>query len=119
MGTSAGSSADVRYQQSFPGVQALHNVDLFVRAVQCLRGWRKRSGQEHADEDRLRGLCADEGTIVIEGQGVVPATPYHAQQLGVSIIYQEFNLFNMTIEENIFIGREPNRVAFRRLKPAS
>ena len=38
-------------------------------------------------------------------------SPHQAQQLGVSIIYQEFNLFpNLSVEENIFIGREPGRV---------
>ena len=37
-----------------------------------------------------------------------PATPHDAQQLGIVTIYQEFTLApNMTIAENVFIGREP------------
>ena len=35
-------------------------------------------------------------------------SPHDAQQLGVSTIYQEFNLVpEMSVAENIFLGREP------------
>ena len=34
--------------------------------------------------------------------------PRHAQELGISIIHQEFNLMpDLTVAQNIFIGREP------------
>ena len=76
-------------------------------------GRRERRRQEHVDEILSGVYAADGGEIFIDGQAVNPRTPHHAQQLGVSIIYQEFNLFpNMTVEDNIFIGREPNRGGF-------
>ncbi|WP_333891845.1 sugar ABC transporter ATP-binding protein, partial [Atlantibacter subterraneus] len=49
----------------------------------------------------------DEGEIIFEGQSVKFASPLEAQLLGITIIHQEFNLFpDLTVEENIFIGRE-------------
>ena len=50
------------------------------------------------------------GQILIEDQPVVIQSPHHSQQLGISIIYQEFNLVpHLTVSENIFLGREPSR----------
>lgn len=49
----------------------------------------------------------DEGDIIFEGQSVSFANPLSAQSAGITIIHQEFNLFpELTVEENIFIGRE-------------
>lgn len=49
----------------------------------------------------------DEGNIIFEGQSVSFANPLSAQSAGITIIHQEFNLFpELTVEENIFIGRE-------------
>jgi ABC-type sugar transport system ATPase subunit len=100
--------------KSFPGVQALQNVDLMVSAGECLALVGENGAGKSTLMKILSGVYApDEGTIAINGQPVVPSNPHHAQTLGVSIIYQEFNLFpNMTVEENIFIGREPNRTGF-------
>ncbi|MCO5222171.1 MAG: sugar ABC transporter ATP-binding protein [Thermomicrobiales bacterium] len=100
--------------KSFPGVQALQHVDLTVRRGECLALVGENGAGKSTLMKILSGVYApDTGTIEIDGQPVVPSNPHHAQQLGVSIIYQEFNLFpNMSIEENIFIGREPNRTGF-------
>jgi ABC-type sugar transport system ATPase subunit len=50
----------------------------------------------------------DEGEIRLKSQPVTPQNPHHAQQLGISIIYQEFNLTpNQSVATNIFLGREP------------
>src|SRR5262249_51392282 len=49
------------------------------------------------------------GEIVFAGKPVVLHSPRQAQDLGISIIYQEFNLMpNLSVEENVFVGREPN-----------
>ncbi len=100
----------------FPGVHALDDVRLEVYAGECLA----LLGENGAGKSTLMKIIsgvypADAGTILIDGKEVHPRNPHHAQSLGISIIYQEFNLFpNLPIEENIFIGREPNRGGFVR-----
>ncbi len=50
----------------------------------------------------------DGGTITVNQQPTVIRSPQHAQGLGISTVYQEVNLCpNLTIAENILIGREP------------
>ncbi|UCE48396.1 MAG: sugar ABC transporter ATP-binding protein, partial [Phycisphaerales bacterium] len=57
----------------------------------------------------------DSGRILIEGQSIHILSPTAAQQAGVSIIYQEFNLIpDLTVRENIFLGREKTRMGFVR-----
>jgi ribose transport system ATP-binding protein len=49
----------------------------------------------------------DAGEFVLDGEVVVPTSPKHAQELGISIIHQELNLMpDLTVAQNIFIGRE-------------
>jgi len=55
----------------------------------------------------------DFGKILIEGQPIDILSPTTAQQVGISIIYQEFNLIpDLTVRENIFLGREKTRMGF-------
>jgi ABC-type sugar transport system ATPase subunit len=50
------------------------------------------------------------GQIVIGGQDVVFFNALQAQKAGISTITQEFNLVpQLTVAENIFLGREPKR----------
>jgi len=50
----------------------------------------------------------DSGEVYFEGKPVQIHSPHHAQEMGISIIYQELNLMpNLSVMENIFIGREP------------
>jgi ABC-type sugar transport system ATPase subunit len=98
----------------FPGVQALEDVSLRVYPGECLALVGENGAGKSTLMKILSGVdTADAGRILIEGQPVTPQSPHHAQELGISIIYQEFNLFpNLSIEENIFIGREPGRGGF-------
>jgi monosaccharide-transporting ATPase len=55
-------------------------------------------------------LEIDEGTIELKGQPVLFDNPLEAQHAGVSAVYQEVNLCpNLSVAENIYIGREPRR----------
>ena len=102
--------------KQFPGVQALKSVSLEVYPGECLA----LVGENGAGKSTLMKILSgvyepDEGHILLEGRPVTLSNPHQAQQLGISIIYQEFNLFpNLTVEENIFIGREPSASGFVR-----
>ncbi|MDH4440565.1 MAG: sugar ABC transporter ATP-binding protein [Rhizobium sp.] len=50
----------------------------------------------------------DGGTITVDGEAVNFTTPQQAQALGIGTVYQEVNLLpNMTVVDNLFIGRQP------------
>ena len=52
----------------------------------------------------------DGGTVFLNGKAINPKTPKDAQDCGISTVYQEVNLCsNLTVAENIFIGREPRK----------
>ena len=56
----------------------------------------------------------DSGTLAVDGQPVVLSGPQAARDAGISIIYQEPTLFpDLTVAENIFMGRQPLRVGRR------
>jgi ribose transport system ATP-binding protein len=93
----------------FPGVQALHHVDFDVLPgeVHVLLG-ENGAGKSTLMKILSGAYSSDEGTIDIRGRAVEIRTPRHAQELGISIIYQTFNQApHLTIGENILLGREP------------
>jgi simple sugar transport system ATP-binding protein len=48
-------------------------------------------------------------------QPISPKNTAHAQQLGIGTVYQEVNLLpNMSVADNLFIGREPRRFGLLR-----
>ena len=50
------------------------------------------------------------GTIVLDGAEISPSSPMHAESLGISTVFQEVNLLpNLTVAENLAIGRQPMR----------
>ncbi|MDA8496909.1 MULTISPECIES: sugar ABC transporter ATP-binding protein [unclassified Citrobacter] len=92
----------------FPGVLALSNVDFTLRKGEV----HALLGENGAGKSTLMKILSgvyqpDEGDIIFEGQPVSFANPLSAQNVGITIIHQEFNLFpELTVEDNIFIGRE-------------
>ena len=95
--------------KAFPGVQALDNVDFEAYAGEVVA----LLGENGAGKSTLMKILSgayhmDKGEIWLKGRQVTPQNPHHAQQLGISIIYQEFNLTpNQSVSTNIFLGREP------------
>ncbi|MFP4502919.1 MAG: sugar ABC transporter ATP-binding protein [Candidatus Hydrogenedentota bacterium] len=95
--------------KAFPGVQALDNAELEVRRgeVHCLVG-ENGAGKSTLMKILAGAQPADSGEILLEGVPVSIRSPHHAQELGISMIYQEFNLSPfLSVAENIFLGRAP------------
>jgi ribose transport system ATP-binding protein len=97
--------------KSFPGVQALDDVHLDLRHGEVLA----LVGENGAGKSTLMKLLSgiyqpDSGEFFLNGEKLHITNPKQAQELGISIIHQEFNLMpDLTIAQNIFIGREPRR----------
>jgi simple sugar transport system ATP-binding protein len=97
--------------KQFPGVKALTDAGLrlFAGEVHTLMG-QNGAGKSTLIKV-LTGVCQpDSGAILLDGEPIRPASTQHAQALGISTVYQEVNLCpNMSVAENIFIGRYPRR----------
>jgi monosaccharide-transporting ATPase len=95
----------------YPGVQALDNVDFSLRQGEI----HALVGENGAGKSTLIKVLTgvdqpDAGTIMLDQQKVIIRSPQHAQAIGISTVYQEVNLCtNLTVAENILIGREPMR----------
>jgi inositol transport system ATP-binding protein len=98
----------------FPGVRALENVQLEVgpSEIHALLG-ENGAGKSTLLKILSGAHSADAGQIELFGQPVAFATPHDAQRAGIVTIYQEFTLApDMSIAENVFIGREPGSTLF-------
>ena len=98
----------------FAGIKALNDVHLDLREGEL----HALMGENGAGKSTLMKILTgvyskDSGTIKLASEDgslkeVEIKTPLQAQHLGISMVFQEFNLLdNMDIAENIFLGREP------------
>ena len=100
--------------KSFPGVRALSDMHLDLRRGEVLA----LVGENGAGKSTLMKLLSgiytpDEGEFFLNGEQLHVTGPRHAQELGISIIHQEFNLMpDLTVAQNIYIGREPRGAGF-------
>ena len=95
----------------FPGVLALDNVSaqFYPGEVHAVVG-ENGAGKSTLMKVMAGAYSREEGLVFLDGKGVEFDHPQEAQQAGISIIYQEFNLLpDRTVAENIFLGREPSR----------
>jgi ABC-type sugar transport system ATPase subunit len=96
----------------FPGVVALDNVSLqfFPGEVHAVVG-ENGAGKSTLMKIMAGAYTPDSGEIFLNGEKVSFSHPKQAQEKGISIIYQEFNLLpDRTVAHNIFLGREPSRM---------
>jgi simple sugar transport system ATP-binding protein len=100
-----------RISKSFPGVHALIEVDFDLRAGEIHALMGGNGAGKSALIKILTGVeKPDSGRILLDGAEVGVRSPKHAQSLGISTVYQEINLCpNLTVAENILIGRQPIR----------
>lgn len=97
--------------KEFPGVRALSGVDfrLFPGEIHALMG-ENGAGKSTLIKVLTGVYTLDGGTVTLDGKSVRIGSPLQAQQAGISTVYQEVNLCpNLSVAENIFIGREPTR----------
>ena len=95
--------------KSFPGVRALNNVDFKLRPgeIHALMG-ENGAGKSTLVKVLTGVYIMDEGSVRLDGNPVSIRSTQDAQKHGISTVYQEVNLcWNLTVAENLFLGREP------------
>ncbi len=110
--------------KQFPGVKALSDAGLrlYPGEVHTLMG-QNGAGKSTLIKVLTGVYQPDRGSIVLDGERIEPRSTQHAQELGISTVYQEVNLCpNLSVAENIFIGRYPRRfgmIDWRRMRRLS
>ena len=95
--------------KTFPGVKALSNVSFDLRGGEV----HILMGENGAGKSTLMKIFSgmyhpDSGRIIVDGKEVEIHSTEDSLKLGISIIYQEFNLVpDITVAQNIFLNREP------------
>ncbi|MHA0285610.1 sugar ABC transporter ATP-binding protein [Mycobacterium sp. C3-094] len=95
----------------FPGVKALDGVEfrLLPGEIHALMG-ENGAGKSTLIKALTGVYDIDAGSITVDGVPQRFTTPRQAQDAGISTVYQEVNLCpNLTVAENILLGREPRR----------
>lgn len=93
----------------FPGVKALDKVDFTLKKgeVHALLG-ENGAGKSTLIKCLTGVHHMDAGSILYDGKDIKPTSPQDAFSMGISTVYQEINLCpNLTVAENIFVGRQP------------
>ncbi len=97
--------------KTFPGVRALSHVDFKLRSGEI----HALMGENGAGKSTLIKVLTgvhelESGQITMDGKKIVNHSPQEAQANAISTVYQEVNLCpNLTVAENLFIGREPRK----------
>ena len=94
--------------KSFPGVQALEDVDFEVYPGEILGFVGENGAGKSTLIKIISGVYSkDRGTMFYQGQPVEVHNPQGAQDLGISTIYQELALIpHLSVAENVFLNRE-------------
>ncbi|MBM7551886.1 sugar ABC transporter ATP-binding protein [Thalassobacillus pellis] len=95
--------------KKFPGVMALKGVsfEVYPGEIHALMG-ENGAGKSTLIKILTGVYQRDGGNVLFDGKKVNFKTPLEAQEGGISTIYQEVSLIpNLTIAENVMLGREP------------
>lgn len=100
--------------KAFPGVQAVNDVSLDVYGGEILALVGENGAGKSTLMNIINGVVPlDSGKIYLEGQPVTITSPRQALELGITMIHQELALIpQLTVGQNIFLGREPRRWRF-------
>ncbi len=94
--------------KSFPGVQALNNVDLTIKKgeIHALVG-ENGAGKSTLIKVMVGAYKKDAGEMYLDGQKRAFSSPTEAYRNGISVIYQETSLIpQLTVIQNVFLGME-------------
>lgn len=100
----------INITKEFPGVKALDNVQLKVKkgTVHALMG-ENGAGKSTLMKILIGIYTPDSGKIIFDGEELKVSAIKNALDKGISMIHQELSpIRNMTVAENIFLGREPS-----------
>ncbi len=98
----------------FPGTIALDDVELRLMPgeVHALLG-ENGAGKSTLIKCLTGAYRRDAGTLLLDGREIDPVSTADSQRLGIGTVYQEVNLLpNLTVAENLFLGRQPTRAGF-------
>lgn len=98
-------------RKTFPGVVALDGVDFDLRRgeVHVLLG-ENGAGKSTLIKMLSGAYRPDGGRVLADGEEVRIHDAQDSARLGIATIYQEFNLVpDLTVAENIFLGRQPRQ----------
>ncbi|CUU23961.1 sugar ABC transporter ATP-binding protein [Duffyella gerundensis] len=96
----------------FPGVRALDNVSFSLQRGEIMALLGENGAGKSTLIKVLTGVYSrDAGEISLNGVAINPQSTAQAQAFGIGTVYQEVNLLpNMSVADNLFIGREPRRL---------
>ena len=104
-----------KIRKTFPGVVALQNMCFTLKKGEI----HAIAGENGAGKSTLIKVMAgvhipDEGEIIVKGRQVQFTCPQDAITAGIGVVHQETSLFpDLSIMENMFIGRLPKKGFFR------
>src|SRR5690606_9866473 len=96
----------IALSKQYPAVKANDRVDLRVKPgeIHAVLG-ENGAGKSTLMKMIYGAVRPDEGEIRWNGQPVVIRNPHEARQLGISMVYQHFSLFDtLTVAENVWLG---------------
>ncbi|MEO9933251.1 ATP-binding cassette domain-containing protein, partial [Rhodopirellula bahusiensis] len=95
----------------FGSTQALSNVSMEVEGGQAIAVIGENGAGKSTLMKVLAGIVSpDQGQIELDGQTLVWSGPRDAIDAGIALIHQELSLHdNLSVAENLFLGREPSR----------